>query len=95
MLPPAVAARRSKAEFSPVLCGRVKRQLDGIRAMFLSPTWASERYVSQDEARRALAAFQAVPEPSFQLTWGVWGIATLEAWLRRLSRYTAAAFVEA
>jgi len=95
ILPATVVARRSKAEFSPVLCRRVKRQLDDIRAMFLSPTWASARYVSQVAARGALAAFEAVPEPPFRVTWDVWGIATLESWLRRLSRYTPPAFVEA
>jgi len=88
ILPAAVAQRRSKANASDVLANRVQRQLSTIRALFHSGSWASEPYVDQRGAQEVLAAFQNQGDPPFWATWSLWAIATLEAWLRRLSRYT-------
>jgi hypothetical protein len=89
LLPVAVRQRRSKANAADVLANRVRVQLPVIDDLFNAGSWASTRYVDQRSAQSVLAAFRSTPEVPFALTWPVWAIATLEAWLRRLSRYTA------
>jgi asparagine synthase (glutamine-hydrolysing) len=95
LLPIEITNRRSKADFSSALANRVRRQLPTIRAIFASPDWASDRYVERADAVRALKVFERMPQPSFAETWAVWGTVTVEAWLKRLSRYTPAPKVEA
>jgi asparagine synthase (glutamine-hydrolysing) len=91
MLPPLVRQRRSKANAADALANRARVQLSKIDDLFNSRSWASTRYVEQQAAREALSAFRSDPDPSFGKTWPVWAIATLEAWLCRLSGYTARA----
>jgi asparagine synthase (glutamine-hydrolysing) len=89
MLPDAINRRRGKANATDALANRVSRQLPTIRRLFDSPSWLAGRYVDQASAKRALAVFEASSPPVFWSTWTVWGIATLEAWLRAVWRYTA------
>src|SRR5262245_24438887 len=89
ILPAAIAQRRGKANASDVLANRVRRQVSVIEALFHASSWASARYVDQRQAQASLAAFARSGSAPFSLTWSVWAIATLEAWLRRLSSYTA------
>ncbi len=89
ILPAAVVQRRSKANAADVVANRVRRQLPSIQALFDDRSWASSRYVDQGAAREVLRTFQDPGNLPFGTTWSVWAIATLEAWLRRLSSYTA------
>ena len=89
MLPAAINRREGKANATHALANRVSRQLPTIRRLFDSPGWLAGRYVRSrlwprkpwphSKRRRHL--------PSGALG-RVWGIATLEAWLRAVSRYT-------
>ena len=88
VLPPEIARRRGKANFTSALANRVRRQLPRITELFNSSAWAAERYVDQKGALSVLAEFQRLPDPSFDATYAVWGIATLEAWLRAVSIYS-------
>jgi asparagine synthase (glutamine-hydrolysing) len=90
LLPPVTRERRSKANFSSALTHRVRRQLPAIRGLVGSPAWRSGRYVDQHGARAAVEQFATEAEPSFSSTWAVWSIATIEAWLGDVSRYTVA-----
>ena len=87
MLPPAIRERRSKAPFTMALANRVRRQLASIADLFESKSWHAGRFVEQDMARRALRRFEADTRPNMAAIWAVWGPATLEAWLRAVSRY--------
>jgi asparagine synthase (glutamine-hydrolysing) len=87
VLPAEIVLRRTKANFSSALTNRVRRQLKFIGELFTSKKWESERYVKQDGAREALAEFERSRNPPFALTYSVWAIASLEAWLQRVFRY--------
>jgi len=87
VLPDEVFRRRTKANFSSALTSRVRSQLGYIRELFGSRKWASERYVRQPAAKDALAAFEESRLPPFSLTYSVWAIASLEAWLKTLLGY--------
>jgi asparagine synthase (glutamine-hydrolysing) len=87
VLPTEVVRRRTKANFSSALTNRVRRQLGLIRQLFASKKWAAEQYVRQTTARATLAEFEGSQNPSFTLTYAVWGIASLEAWLQTLFGY--------
>lgn len=94
-LPPRIAQRRTKAGFSPALALRVRRHLPTIRDLFSSRDWRSERYVERREAQRLLAELESKEHPALSVCYPVWAIATLEAWLRAVSRYTHAVQWEA
>jgi asparagine synthase (glutamine-hydrolysing) len=95
ILPPEVVRRRTKANFSSALTRRVRLQLGLIRQLFTSRRWAAARYVHQAAAGAALVEFENTPSPSFALTYAVWGIASLEAWLQTLFGYAMALPLEA
>ena len=90
-LPPVVANRRSKARFNEPFARRLRRNRESLRRMFHEGEWASDQYVDRAEARLLLArAFDSQTDDTDWMTWrGVWGIATLEAWLRRVSDYNS------
>jgi asparagine synthase (glutamine-hydrolysing) len=88
LLPPLVEQRRGKANAADALANRVSRQLPVIRRLLDSPGWLAGRYVDRGAAKEALAAFERSSPPAFWSTWTVWGIATLEAWLQAISRYS-------
>jgi hypothetical protein len=95
MIPAAIRRRRGKANASDALANRVTRQLLTIREMVASGTWFSEPYVDRAAAAAVVARFERARADDFWASWAVWAIATLEAWLRALSRYTAAPTGEA
>jgi asparagine synthase (glutamine-hydrolysing) len=86
-LPPAVYSRQSKADFTTAMANRVTLNLPGISSLLESGSWASAAFVERSAARRLLAAFQTSPSPDFGVSYAVWAIASLEAWLRQILRY--------
>jgi asparagine synthase (glutamine-hydrolysing) len=83
-LPPEIVRRHSKANFQPALELRVRRHLPSIRELLYSGTWRSEQFVDRAGARRLLADFSR-ETPSLGTTYGLWTVATLEAWMRAVS----------
>jgi hypothetical protein len=88
-LPPQVADRRSKANFEPAVILRVRRHVPYIRELFGSSEWNSARYVDKAAAQRLLSRFVDIENPTFSDAYGLWTIATLEAWMDAISRYAA------
>jgi asparagine synthetase B (glutamine-hydrolysing) len=89
VLPPRVYNRRTKAEFTPALANRVSAQMGTVSDLLEGSTWLSERWVNRDRARRLLASFRSARAPDLPLAYGVWAIATVEAWLRSVLLYTS------
>jgi asparagine synthase (glutamine-hydrolysing) len=90
ILPPIVAERRTKAEFAEQLARRLRQNQAMVQRLFDDGDWMSGPYVDRLEAQSLLRhTFAGTAQPGEALTWrGVWNIATLEAWLRRVSGYT-------
>ena len=86
-LPQAVVQRRSKADFRPAVLGRVRRHLSAIQEVLFGREWKSEKYVDQLAARQMFLSWLTDEKPDFSTTYAIWGICTLEAWLRRLCGY--------
>jgi hypothetical protein len=82
-----VVERRTKANFHSALILRVQRHLPDIRDIFLSGPWVSADYVDRQGARRLLGTFERRDDPDLSTTYGLWAIATMEAWMRRILRY--------
>ena len=88
LLPTEVRERTEKTVFSPAVARRVKSGLPDLRRLFFKGEWTSARYVNRTRAQALLARAEASQDGSdFSLWRGVWGIATLEAWLRAVSGY--------
>jgi asparagine synthase (glutamine-hydrolysing) len=90
-LPPAVYLRREKAEFTPAMTNRVRRNLSVIVGLIEGKSWRSERFVDQDGARGLLRRFQKAPTPNFVAVYHLWAIASVEAWLNRILSYGTSA----
>jgi asparagine synthase (glutamine-hydrolysing) len=88
-LPPEQIRRRSKANFTPALALRVKRHLPAIRDLFWLPGWRSGRYVSQQAAQIVLTEFERTNNPQYYLSYAVWSVATLEAWIHKSLMYSS------
>jgi asparagine synthase (glutamine-hydrolysing) len=89
ILPPTIATRRTKADFTPALARRVDRALPLIRDIFWGKEWLAGRFVDQGGARDLLAKLEASPgSQTFSEWYGAWSIVTLEAWLRGIKRYS-------
>jgi hypothetical protein len=98
LLPPAVAARTSKAEFTPALLNRIVRAEPEVRQLLATDGdgWVSERYVPLARARRLVGEVMAARAGAGagagagtgdrRARW-VWAIVTLEAWMRAILRY--------
>jgi asparagine synthase (glutamine-hydrolysing) len=87
ILPPKVYVRKSKANFDPAFRVRVARHLPSIHELLTGLTWASAQFVDQKDARRLFDLFQRPEPPSLSTIYGLWAVATLESWMRRISRY--------
>jgi asparagine synthase (glutamine-hydrolysing) len=89
LLPPSVASRRTKAHFTEPFARRLLRNRELLRRLFHKGEWMSGPYVDRSEAQSLLhQALNGTPSSGEWMTWrSVWGIATLEAWLRRVSGY--------
>ena len=86
-LPPAVYSRRSKAEFTSAMINQVRRNIEVISQLVEGRGWKSGRFVDQHRAHELLCRFRAVPSPGFAAAYHLWAISSVEAWLRRVSRY--------
>jgi asparagine synthase (glutamine-hydrolysing) len=89
-LPGELVTRRTKAEFSFPFARRLAANATKIRRLLESGEWLSDRFTDRTQSRvvvrRALGG--AIP-PDDWATWrALWGIATLEAWLRAIHEYT-------
>ncbi len=82
ILPPAIATRFGKAEFTPAVARKV--QVAGLQALSaFGDEWISERYIDPDAARQYCRAVIASPNTTPGHHWlEVWAILTFEAWLR-------------
>jgi len=87
LLPAEIVQRRSKAKFSPAVALRVRRHLPIIRELFSGAGWKSARFVERQAAQQLLDDFVSGKTTIFSVTYAVWAIATLEAWLRAISEY--------
>ena len=87
-LPAAIASRRGKAHFESAVLLRVRRHLPAIRDLFSPAAWRSEKYVSYQAAVRLMRLFESLESPDFRTTYSLWAVATLEAWLGAISRYS-------
>ena len=90
-LPAAIYTRNSKAEFTPAMTNRVRRNLDLVSDLIEGKSWESGRFVDQGAARRLLADFRIQIAPPFAAVYHLWAIASLEAWLREILRYRTSA----
>lgn len=88
-LPPAIYSRYSKAEFTSAMVNQVRRNLDVIEQLFDETTWRAERFIDRHRARDLLRRFRAATAPGFVATYHLWAIASVEAWLCRVSRYSS------
>jgi asparagine synthase (glutamine-hydrolysing) len=87
-LPPEVYVRQSKADFTSAMTNRVAGNLDAISGLFERGPWLSERFVDRGRARNILKSFQQVTDVSAKTVFDLWSIASVEAWLRRISAYS-------
>ncbi len=88
ILPREVRERTEKTVFSTAVAQRIKSGLPHLRLLFLDGNWASARYVNRTHAQALLARAEVSQDGrDFSLWRGIWGIATLEAWLRTISGY--------
>lgn len=87
ILPAAIQGRRSKAEFTEILARRIRLAQQQISDLLSSSSWHSGVYVDQ---QRVAAEWRS--DPAQSAGWSslrcrrTWAVATLEAWLRRISR---------
>ena len=86
-LPSAIYRRRSKAEFTPAVINRVRRNIEPVSDLIDGESWVSGRFVDQGGARRLLAHVRRTAAPAFIAVYHLWAIASVEAWLRRILGY--------
>lgn len=88
MLPPKIANRYSKAEFTPALANRVRRAGPLIENLLSRGDWVCQKYVARDAALRFYRAVTSSVSPTRGMDWWrVWNVATLEAWMRAVLGY--------
>ena len=86
---PKAVTRRPKATFSVGVANRMRLCWPTIRSLFFEGDWLSSRYVDRLGAQALIAAGEASTDDDDWPLWrGIWGIATVEAWLRKISRYS-------
>jgi asparagine synthase (glutamine-hydrolysing) len=87
-LPPEVAGRFGKAEFTSALVLRTQRAAAGIRSLLDGGAWLSEPYVDRAAARKFCCDVLSggVSVSAGDLV-AVWAMMTLEAWLRAAFGY--------
>ncbi len=91
LLPPSLQNRRTKALFTQPMARRLKSESEALRRLFYQGEWLSEAYVDRDQAKGLVDQMLSAPtvEQDWEVVRGVWGIATLEAWLRTILRYSS------
>ncbi len=87
-LPGQVVARRNKADFTPALTLRVRRHLPWIRDTFASSNWRAEKYVDRHAVGELLKEFESQQHPKLSVSYALWTISAVEAWLRANSGYS-------
>jgi asparagine synthase (glutamine-hydrolysing) len=90
ILPPKIADRFGKAEFSPAVANRVRQAAPLIERLFATGDWLCQKYVARDAALRFYRGVTSSNSTRGMDWWRVWGIATLEAWMRSVFGYPSA-----
>jgi asparagine synthase (glutamine-hydrolysing) len=90
-LPPSIYGRRSKAEFTPAMVNRIRRNLEIVSDLIQGSSWEAGRFVDQRAARQLLLQVQKTGSPGFVAAYHLWAIASVEAWLRRILGYRTSA----
>jgi asparagine synthase (glutamine-hydrolysing) len=88
LLPEIVRDRRTKAVFTETIGRRMRKGTEHLRKLFHEGDWLSQPYVNRDEAQVLLdRGLSKAPDGDWPVWRGIWGIATLEAWLRMILGY--------
>jgi hypothetical protein len=82
-----VAKRFSKADLTAAFVNRIARAAPAIERQFSDSVWASQKYVSRETALSAWRRLEATNTDG-HLCRQLWGMVTLEAWLRRVLGYS-------
>jgi asparagine synthetase B (glutamine-hydrolysing) len=87
---PEAIRRRPKATFSVGVAYRMKLVWPQIRSLLFEGEWHAARFVNRERAQALIAVGEkSANRDDWPLWRGIWGIATLEAWLRRVSEYSS------
>jgi asparagine synthase (glutamine-hydrolysing) len=89
ILPKAVRTR-SKAVFSSGVAYRMRLTWPRLRSLFRDGLWLSERYVNRESAQQLMERGERADQNDWPVWRAIWGIGTLEAWLRKISGYAVA-----
>jgi len=89
ILPEAVRTR-SKALFSSGVAYRMKLVWPRLRSLFRDGPWLSARYVNRESAQLLMDRGERADQNDWPVWRAIWGIGTLEAWLRKISGYAVA-----
>jgi asparagine synthase (glutamine-hydrolysing) len=91
VLPERIYRRRTKAEMTPAVVNRVRAQTPVFEAMLEGGPWRSEPYVPRSAARGLFASFRKGEATNLTEAYALGALIELEAWLRSLLGYSAAA----
>jgi asparagine synthase (glutamine-hydrolysing) len=87
---PESVRQRTKATFSAGVAYRMKLAWPRIRSLFFEGEWHAARYVNRLYAQELIApGGDGIGEDDWERWRGIWAIALLEAWLRRISEYSS------
>jgi hypothetical protein len=88
---PDAVRRRPKQFFSVGVAHRLKLAWPRIRSLFFDGEWHAGRYVNRVLAQALIHRGEGSADGNDWPLWrSIWGIATLEAWLRKISGYATA-----
>jgi asparagine synthase (glutamine-hydrolysing) len=84
---PEIVRTRSKTTFSEGVAYRLRKAWDDVRMLMFSGEWHSARYVNRQEAQVLTRRAEQSVGHDWHLWRSIWGITTLESWLRTISGY--------
>ena len=87
LLPPEIANRYTKAEFTPAIANRVRQAGSLIEGQLATTEWACQKYVTRDAAARFYRDVTTARSAPGMQWHRIWNVATLEAWMRSVLRY--------
>jgi len=90
MLPANLKVRRTKALFSEPVARRLTNMRTTLHGLLYAEQWLSDAFVDRRAARSLFEQLLSGGDVDWSVVRGVWGIATLEAWLRTVFSYARA-----